>query len=52
MLTIKESIENIDVVISNVKMTRLEHEALQQSLTIVVSHIKDLEEKLEEKKNG
>ncbi len=51
MLTIEDAINNIDIVISNVKMTRQEHASLQQSLSILVNRIKELEEELEENKH-
>lgn len=45
-LTIQEALQNIDVVVSNVTMKRAEHQALQQSITLVAQRCQ-LADKLE-----
>jgi hypothetical protein len=50
-MTIQEALQNIDVVVSNARMNRQEHTALQQSISIVAKRC-EVADKLEEEKNG
>ena len=45
-MTLQEALNNIDVIISNTRMTRPEHDALKESENLIITHIKDLEEKI------
>ncbi len=39
-MTVQEALQNIDVVVSNARMTREEHDALRESLGIVTQRCK------------
>lgn len=51
-MTIQEALQNIDVVVSNTQMKREEHQALQQSISIIAQRCKLADElEKEAKKN-
>lgn len=47
-MTIKEAMTNIDIVVSGTKMNRQEHQALQESVNLIMTHINSLEERIKE----
>lgn len=44
MLTIQEALQNIDIVVSNTKMTSPEHDALKESILLVAQRCKQADE--------
>ena len=49
-MTIQEALQNIDIVVSNVKMNRGEHQALQESIGLVFQRCQLADELEKEKK--
>ena len=52
-MTIQEALKNIDIVVSNVRMNRQEHQALQESITVVAQRCQradELEKQIKETK--
>lgn len=43
-MTIKDAIQNIDMVVSSTKMSRQEHEALMQSIKLVADTCNEVED--------
>ena len=50
-MTIQEALRNIDIVVSNVPMKRAEHQALQQSISLIQQRCKRADELEKEKKD-
>jgi hypothetical protein len=50
-MTVNEALQNIDIIIANTKMNRQEHDALRQSVTLVVQRCK-LADELEKEKQA
>lgn len=51
-MTIQEALRNIDIVVSNVPMKRAEHQALQQSVSLIAQRCKRADELEEEKQKS
>ncbi len=43
-MNIQEALQNIDIVVSNVSMKRAEHQALQQSVSLIAQRCKRADE--------
>ena len=48
-MTVQEALQNIDIVVSNVPMKRAEHQALQQSVSLIAQRCKRADELEKEK---